>query len=264
MPRLVVVGGGQMGTALVRGLCAAGWDPASVTVVEVDAARRHQLADALPGVTPASVPVPAEGAVLAVKPDVARQAAGALAGVSVPRWLSIMAGVTLARLQSWAGPQVAVVRAMPNTPALLGAGMTAIAAGAAAGEGDLAWAEELLGAVGQVVRVAEGALDAVTALSGSGPAYVFLLAEAMAAAGMEQGLDPELSRRLALATVAGAGRLLAQPEADPAALRAQVTSPGGTTEAALAVLEAAGLRQALSRAVAAAAERSRQLGAEPD
>jgi len=252
-----------MGTALVRGLCDAGWDAASVSVIEVDEARRAALGGALPGVTLASTPVAAEGAVLAVKPQSAKEAARDLAAVQVPRWLSIMAGVTLERLQSWAGPQVAVVRAMPNTPALVGAGMTAIAAGANAKEDDLAWAEELLGAVGQVVRVPEEALDAVTAVSGSGPAYVFLLADAMAAAGVEQGLDPELSRRLALATVAGAGRLLAEPGADPAALRAQVTSPGGTTEAALSVLEAAGLRQDIVRAVAAAAERSRQIGAEP-
>lgn len=252
-----------MGTALVRGLCSAGWDATSVTVVEVDEARRAQLAGALPGVTLAEAPLSAEGAVLAVKPQSAKEAARALAAVAAPRWLSIMAGVTLQRLQSWAGPQVAVVRAMPNTPALVGAGMTAIAAGDGAGEEDMAWAEALLGAVGQVVRVPEGAMDAVTAVSGSGPAYVFLLAEALAAAGEEQGLDPELSRRLALATVAGAGRLLAEPGADPAALRAQVTSPGGTTEAALSVLEAAGLSPALARAVAAAAERSRQIGTEP-
>lgn len=252
-----------MGTALVRGLCSGGWNPATVTVVEVDVTRRHELAASLPDVTVRSTPVDGEGAVLAVKPHSAEEAARALAAVSVPRWLSIMAGVTLARIESWAGPHVAVVRAMPNTPALVGAAMTAIASGSAAGQDDLDWAEGLLGAVGEVVRVPEQALDAVTAVSGSGPAYVFLLAEAMAAAGVAQGLDPELSRHLALSTVAGAGRLLAQPGADPASLRAQVTSPGGTTEAALSVLETAGFGRALAEAVEAAAARSRQLGAEP-
>jgi pyrroline-5-carboxylate reductase len=261
--RLVVVGGGRMGTAIVRGLGAAGWDLGSVTVVEVDPGRRAELARALPGVGVVSGPVPAEGAVLAVKPQSAEEAARALAAAAVPRWLSIMAGVTLGRLRSWAGPAVALVRAMPNTPALVGEAVSAVSAGPGAAEADLQWAEAVLGAVGQVVRVPEEALDAVTAVSGSGPAYVFLLAEALAEAGAEQGLDPGLSLRLALATVAGAGRLLAQPGADPRWLRAQVTSPGGTTEAAVAVLEEAGLRRAVAAAVEAAARRSRDLGAEP-
>lgn len=259
-PRLVVVGGGRMGTALVQGLGAAGWDLSEITVVEVDAERRAALAAELPPVAVVPEPVSAAGALIAVKPSAADAACRALAVASVPRWLSIMAGVPIARLEGWAGSGVAVVRAMPNTPALLRAGISALSAGSAATEADLAWAEEVLGSVGEVVRVDEPALDAVTGVSGSGPAYVFLVTEALAQAGERAGLDPEVSRRLAVQTVVGAGRLLAESGAGPEALRAQVTSPGGTTEAAIALMESAGLQAMFDRAVAVAAERSRQLG----
>ena len=260
--RLLVLGGGNMGGALVQGLLSSGWPAASLAVAEADAGRRRALAERLPGVRVVGEPVDAEGAVVAVKPQSAEPACRALASVSAPRWLSIMAGIPLARLEGWAGPEVAVVRAMPNTPALVGAGITAVAAGARAAEPELAWAEEVLGAVGEVVRVAEADLDAVTAVSGSGPAYVFLLAEARAEAGAGAGIEAALAQRLARATVAGAGRLLAEPGADPRALRAQVTSPGGTTEAAVAAFEDGGLRLLVARAVAAAAERSRSLANE--
>jgi pyrroline-5-carboxylate reductase len=229
-------------------------------LAEVDPARRTQIASEVPGSAVTAEPVAADGAVLAVKPAGAEPACLALAATETSRWLSIMAGVPLARLESWAGTDVAVVRAMPNTAALVGAGMAAVSPGARAGEADLAWAEEVLGAVGQVVRVPEAELDAVTGVSGSGPAYVFLLAEALAGAGVAAGLSPAVSHRLAAATVVGAGRLLAETGAEPEALRAQVTSPGGTTEAALSVFEAGGLRRLVADAVAAAAERSRQLG----
>ncbi len=258
--RLCIVGGGRMGSALVRGLCAAGWDPASIVVAEIEAGRRAQLADEVPGVVVGSEPVEADGAVVAVKPAVAREACRALAATGTGRWLSIMAGVPLARLESWAGAGVAVVRAMPNTPALVGAGVAAVSAGPGVAESDLAWAEEVLGAVGRVVRVEEADLDAVTAVSGSGPAYVFLLAEALGQAGSALGLAPAVSLELAVRTVAGAARLLDVTGTPPEVLRAQVTSPGGTTEAALAVLEEGGLRRLLARAVEAAAERSREMG----
>ncbi|MHB8681511.1 MAG: pyrroline-5-carboxylate reductase [Acidimicrobiales bacterium] len=261
-PRLLVVGGGRMGAALVSGLCAASWDAGDIAVAEVDDRRRGALAEELPGVAVVEAPVSADGAVIAVKPAGAEVACRALAAAGVPRWLSIMAGIPLARIQRW-GPGTAVVRAMPNTPALVGAGMSAVAAGSLAGELDLQWAEEILGAVGEVVRVEEAEIDAVTGVSGSGPAYVFLVAEALAEAGVEAGLDPELSRRLAVQTVVGAGRLLEAGQA-PEALRAQVTSPGGTTEAAIAVLEEAGLRGAFQAAVARAAARSKELGAGTD
>lgn len=256
-PRLVVIGGGRMGTALVGGLVAAGWDPASVAVVEADAGRRSVVAGSLPGVSVTDRPAAAEGAVVAVKPGDGEGACRALAGVAPTRVLSIMAGVRLARLESWLGPAVAVVRAMPNTPALVGAGVSAVAGGSGATPADMAWAEEILGAVGRVVRLEEDSLDAATGLSGSGPAYVFLVAEALIAAGVAAGLTPDVSRTLTLETIAGAGRLLTETGEEPETLRAQVTSPGGTTEAGLAVLEEAGLRRAFEAAVAAATERSR-------
>jgi pyrroline-5-carboxylate reductase len=258
-PRLVVIGGGRMGTALVGGLVASGWDAADVVVVEADAGRRSELTESLPGVSVADAPLSADGAVVAVKPGDGEAACRALAATGPDRVLSIMAGVRLARLQSWLGSDVAVVRAMPNTPALVGAGVSALAGGERAGEADVRWAEEILGAVGQVVRLEEPDLDAATGLSGSGPAYVFLVAEALVDAGVAVGLDPQVSRTLALETVAGAARLLAETGEEPQILRAQVTSPGGTTEAGLARLEQNGLRKAFEEAVRAATERSRTL-----
>jgi pyrroline-5-carboxylate reductase len=203
--------------------------------------------------------VAAEGAVVAVKPGDGEEACRSLAAVGTARVLSIMAGVRLERLESWLGPGVAVVRAMPNTPALVGAGVSALAGGEGAGEADVTWAEEILGSVGRVVRMAEGSLDAATGLSGSGPAYIFLVAEALIDAGVGVGLDPEVSRTLAIETLAGSARLLVETGENPTALRAQVTSPGGTTEAGVARLEANGLRRAFDEAVRAATERSRAM-----
>ena len=259
-PRLVVVGGGRMGGALVGGLLAAGWSAGDIVVVEASEDRRAQLAGELPGVRVEPEPVAGAGAVVAVKPTQGEAACRALAVCAPPRVLSIMAGVTLADLVDWLGPGRAVLRSMPNTPALVRAGVSALSGAPGVAEDDLRWAEEVLGAVGRVVRVPEADLDAVTGLSGSGPAYVFLVAEALVAAGVVAGLSPEVSETLALTTVAGAGRLLLETGEAPEALRAQVTSPGGTTEAGVAVLEAEGLRDAVTAAVAAATARSRELG----
>jgi pyrroline-5-carboxylate reductase len=174
--------------------------------------------------------------------------------------LSVAAGVTTRAIESAAGRPLPVVRAMPNTPALVGAGASAISAGSTAGEEELAWAEEILGAVGVVVRVPESALDAVTGLSGSGPAYVFLVAEAMAEAGVLGGLPRDVAETLAFQTLLGSARLLIDSGDTPAALRAAVTSPGGTTAAGLRELERHGVRAAFLDAVMAATERSRELG----
>jgi pyrroline-5-carboxylate reductase len=174
--------------------------------------------------------------------------------------LSIAAGVTLARLESWLPDGTAVVRAMPNTPALVGAGAAAIAGGTLATEADIAWARQVLEAVGTVVELPESALDAVTGLSGSGPAYVFLLAEALIDAGVLVGLPRPVAKQLAVQTLLGAAKLMAETGDEPSALRAAVTSPGGTTAAGLRALEAAGVRHAVLDAVTAAAERSRALG----
>jgi pyrroline-5-carboxylate reductase len=255
-PRLVVMGGGRMGAALVGGLLASGWEAHSITVVEADDSRRRALAEIVPGVVTTTEPVPAEGAVVAVKPTDGEAACRPLGATGTGRVLSIMAGVRLSSLEQWLGPQAAVVRAMPNTPALVGAGMSALAGGTQADEAALAWAENILGSVGRVVRLEEAELDAATGLSGSGPAYVFLVAEALIEAGTAVGLDREVSRTLAIQTVVGAGRLLAETGEEPAVLRAQVTSPGGTTEAGLAKLEENGLRRAFEDAVKAATARS--------
>jgi pyrroline-5-carboxylate reductase len=174
--------------------------------------------------------------------------------------LSIAAGVTLRTLEEALPAGAPVVRAMPNTPALIGAGAAAIAAGSSAGEDDLAWAERVLGSVGTVARVPESLLDAVTGLSGSGPAYVFLVAEALIEGGVLAGLPRPVSSSLAVQTLLGAARLLAESGDGPEALRAAVTSPGGTTAAGLRALERAGVRSAFLDAVMDATERSRELG----
>ncbi|HEX7277366.1 MAG TPA: pyrroline-5-carboxylate reductase dimerization domain-containing protein, partial [Acidimicrobiales bacterium] len=187
--RLAIVGGGRMGEALVAGLLQAGWaGPGDMVVVEPVAARRAELASRFPGLAVSEAAVDADGAVLAVKPGDAEAACRAVAAAGAGRVLSIMAGVPTARIQAWLGSDVPVVRAMPNTPALVGAGAAAIAAGPTAADADLDWAEGILGAVGAVQRVPESALDAVTGLSGSGPAYVFLVAEALIEAGVLNGL----------------------------------------------------------------------------
>jgi pyrroline-5-carboxylate reductase len=263
----MVVGGGKMGEALVAGLIRTGWAaPDALAVVETDAARRVQLAAQHQGVqvvdSPAAVTGSARsgGAVLAVKPGDAERACASLQAAGSTRVLSIVAGVTLRSLQSWLGGSTAVVRAMPNTPAVVGAGAAAIAGGQTAAVEDLAWAQSVLEAVGTVAVVSEPALDAVTGLSGSGPAYVFLLAEALIDAGVLVGLSRPVAKQLAVQTLLGSARLLAETGDEPALLRAAVTSPGGTTAAGLLALEAGGMRHAVMEAVAAATRRSEELG----
>ncbi len=249
-----------MGEALLAGLLDRGWaEPGDLGVVEALADRRAELTERFAGVAVTDTPGAAEGTVVAVKPgDVA--AACAALGAAGGRVLSIAAGVRLADLEAALPPGTPVVRAMPNTPALVGAGAAAIAGGSAAGDDDLAWAEEVLGAVGTVVRVSEPLLDAVTGLSGSGPAYVFLVAEALVDAGVLVGLPRPVASELAVQTLLGSARLLAESDDGPEALRAAVTSPGGTTAAGLRALEQAGVRSAFLDAVVAATERSRELG----
>jgi pyrroline-5-carboxylate reductase len=254
--RLLIVGGGRMGEALLGGLLNAGWT--DLGVVEKVDDRRRELESRFPTVRVLRECEASDGAVLAVKPNDVRAACESLAGTK--RVLSIAAGVPISALEDALGTGVAVVRAMPNTPALVGAGAAAIAPGTAAGDDDLAWAESVLGAVGAVVRVPEPLLDAVTGLSGSGPAYVFLVAEALIDAGVLAGLPREVSAALTVQTLLGSARLLAETGDTPEALRAAVTSPGGTTAAGLRALEAAGVRAAFLDAVQAATARSRELG----
>jgi pyrroline-5-carboxylate reductase len=265
MQRLALLGGGRMGEALVAGLVDAGWEPDALAIAEVDAERRHVLEARFPGarVVPSAAWAVAdtECVIVAVKPaDVPaalEQAAPSLAGDALV--ISIAAGVRLATVEG-AAPGRPVVRAMPNTPALVGLAATAISPGAHATELHLETAERILGAVGVVVRVPEDHLDAVTGLSGSGPAYVFLVAEAMIEAGVLAGLPRPTADALVRQTLLGSATLLATGDDPPEALRAAVTSPGGTTAAGLHVLEARGVRAALLDAVEAAAARSRALG----
>ncbi len=260
MTKLLLLGGGQMGSALLSGLIESGLLAAEdCAVCEVREEAQEVLRARFPGVSVQGTPSPAESVVIAVKPADVEAACRSLQQVGCRRVLSIAAGVPTSTLEGVLGSEVAVVRAMPNTPALVGAGASAIAAGATAGDEDLDWAEEVLGAVGLVVRLPERQLDAVTGLSGSGPAYIFLVAEALIDAGVLVGLSREVARLLATQTILGSARLLSESGDSAEQLRAAVTSPGGTTAAALQVLERAGLRGTFLDAVLAAADRARAL-----
>lgn len=248
-----------MGAALVGGLLNAGWSATDLAVVEVLANRAEQLRADFPGVGVTDAVPPCAAAVIAVKPPDVAAACTSAAAAGATRILSIAAGIPLATLQAAAGPTVAVVRAMPNTPSLVGQGAAAISAGRAATDADMAWAEEILGSVGTVVRVPETELDAVTGLAGSGPAYLFLIAESLIAAGVAAGLTQANSEALVTQLFVGSAALL-QKRGDPAELRRMVTSPGGTTAAGLRVLDERGVREAFLDAVIAAKARSEELG----
>lgn len=259
--RLQFVGGGKMGEALLGGLIAEGWaQPEELAVVETLAPRRRELRDRYPRTLVSDAPQAGVDAVLAVKPDDVESAARSLSALAPPRVLSIAAGVRTDTLERWLGGGARVVRAMPNTPALVGFGASAVAPGVSASADDVSWAVDVLSSVGDVEVTVEGQLDAVTGLSGSGPAYVFLVAEALIAAGAAEGLAPEVADGLVRQTIRGAGELLVRSDAAPAALRADVTSPGGTTAEGVRVLEQEGVAKAFAAAVAAATQRSVELG----
>jgi pyrroline-5-carboxylate reductase len=193
------------------------------------------------------------------------EALAPLAGTAKPLVISIAAGITSAQLERWLGGHVAVVRTMPNTPALLGAGVTGLFANERVDGAGRAASEALLSSVGRTVWIErEGVMDAVTAVSGSGPAYVFLLAEAMQAAAEAEGLPADAARVLTLQTVLGAARMLTESDEQAVELRRRVTSPGGTTQAAIETLEAGGFRGLVAQAIHAATERGRQLSAAND
>lgn len=262
---LVLLGCGKMGSALLEGWLARGLPPSAFSVLEPSPSPRLEALAAQGLGLNAGLPADPAIAVLAVKPQMMGAALPRLAsfGNGATVFLSIAAGTPIRAFEAVLGPRTPILRAMPNTPAAVGRGITALVANAAATEDHLALAETLMAAVGQTVRLAtEDQMDAVTALSGSGPAYVFLLIEALAAAGEAEGLAPDLALHLARATVAGAGHLAETAPESPARLRINVTSPGGTTAAALEVLQAepGGLPCLIRRAVAAAAARSRALG----
>jgi pyrroline-5-carboxylate reductase len=259
---ILLVGFGNMGQALVRGWLAKGVAPRAIHVVDPAPAARAVAASL--GVDAGErVEAPAGVVVFAVKPNQLAAALTDSAPSPTTVYLSIAAGKTLAQLEAGLGAGTAIVRAMPNTPAAIGKGMTVLVANSAASAVQRAVCADLLAAVGAVAWVEdERDMDAVTAVSGSGPAYVFLLIECLERAGTEAGLTPELARQLALATVAGAGAYAEVAGEPPAELRRRVTSPGGTTQAALAVLGSEhGLADLVGRAVRAAAARSRELSA---
>lgn len=250
-----------MGEALLGGLLTAGWAPAGdIGVVEPADDRAEELRAAHPGVQVLAEPVAADGVVLAVKPHLVAEVARSIASLQIPRVLSIAAGVHTETVEAALPGGGAVIRAMPNTPALVATGATAITPGVGATDADLDWAAELLGTVGTVVRITEDAMDAVTGLSGSGPAYVFLVAEALVEAGVLNGLDRATATTLANQTLLGAATMLIRTGRDAAALRADVTSPGGTTAAGLSALEHAGVRAAFADAVTRATHRAGELG----
>ena len=258
---VTLLGCGKMGGAMLEGWLAGGLPPEAVTVIDPAPSDRLQaLAGRGLRLNPAEAP-PAAVCLLAVKPQMMEAALPAVAGKAGTLFLSIAAGLSLDWFAARLGP-APLIRAMPNTPAAVGRGITALIGRAAATEALLVLAEALLGAIGETVRLgAEDQMDAVTAVSGSGPAYVFLMIESLAAAGAAQGLPADLAMRLARATVCGAGELAHRAPEAAAQLRVNVTSPGGTTAAALGVLMAEdGLDPLMARAVAAAAARSRELG----
>ena len=278
--RVVFIGGGNMGRALAGGMIAQGRVPSTIDVVEISPEARERMQRDL-GVRTFADPTSAglEDAaviVIAVKPQSMRETARALAPklstpliissalatqLSTPLIISIAAGIRLDDLSRWLNGYQRLVRAMPNTPALIRKGITGLYAHPSVTDQARAAAQEILGAVGDTIWCdREEQIDAITAVSGSGPAYVFYFLEAMIAGAESLGLSSEDARRLAYATASGAIKLAAQSSDSPSVLRAQVTSKGGTTEAALAILEAREVKAALIDAIAEADARARELG----
>ncbi|AWH32318.1 MULTISPECIES: pyrroline-5-carboxylate reductase [Stenotrophomonas] len=268
---ITFIGGGNMARSLIAGLIRQGTAPALIHVAEPVAELRQALADDFGVQThDNAADAAAQGSVwlLAVKPQVLRgvcQSLQALAQQQQPLVVSIAAGITSTQLQRWLGGALPVVRAMPNTPALLGAGVTGLFATAAVSAQQQAQADQVLASAGRTVWIDDEALmDSVTAVSGSGPAYVFLLAEAMEAAGIAQGLPAEAARTLVVQTLLGASRMLDEAGESPAELRRRVTSPNGTTQAAIESFQADGFERLVGKALRAAQQRGQELSAAND
>jgi len=265
---IAFIGGGNMATALVGGMVAHGRAPSGLSIVEPHAEQRAKLAARFPGATlhertTREAIGDATLVVLAVKPQQMRDACAALAPhvAAVPVVLSIAAGTRSGDISRWLGGYARIVRAMPNTPALVGAGISGVWSSPSVGANNRAAAAAILEACGEVVPVdREETLDAVTGVSASGPAYVFYLIESLEAAARAQGFDAASARRLAYATFAGSVKLAASSDEDCATLRARVTSKGGTTERGIAALESAHVREAIAAAVDAATKRATEMG----
>ncbi len=270
-PALAFIGGGNMARSLVGGLVATGVGPGDLRVADPSAPTRAALAAdfGVRAFERAAEAVDGAGTwVFAVKPQVMREVCAGLSGIAQaqrPLVVSIAAGITATQLDRWLGGDLAVVRAMPNTPALLGAGVTGLFANARVDNEGRARADRLLASAGRTVWIDDEArMDAVTATSGSGPAYVFLLAEAMEDAAIAEGLPPDAARTLAQQTLLGAARMLVESGEAPAELRRRVTSPNGTTQAAIEAFEAGGFRDLVARAIRAATQRGGELSAAND
>jgi pyrroline-5-carboxylate reductase len=268
---IAILGGGNMGRALIGGLLKRGASPGSIAIGESSPAQREALGRELHVRAFADNATALERAdivILAVKPQDIATTLGALAAglrSQRPIVLSVAAGVRIGALRQAAGGDLPIVRAMPNRPALVGAGVTGLFAEADVRPHVRRTCEEVMRAVGEVVWVrSEDELDIVTALSGSGPAYYFLLTELMIQAAVDLGLDPAAARTLAVQTLLGSGQLAAASDGDLGRLRAEVTSKGGTTEAALRAYDDAGLRAIVARALGAATQRARELAAQSD
>ena len=267
MLKLGLIGCGKMGGALLRGVeHALGKGSLQVALSDVvpeavNSLRKCLSCKSITG-TPAEIAAASDVIILAVKPADVRALCETLAEVKGSRlYLSIAAGISILNLEAWLGGKQRVIRSMPNTPALVGKGAAAFARGSKTTVKDAALATKILGAVGTADEVAEKLLDAVTGLSGSGPAYIYTVIEALADGGVLMGLPRATALRLAAQTVAGAAEMVLETGKHPAALRDEVTSPGGTTIAALEKLEQHGLRNAMIQAVRAATEKSKALGA---
>lgn len=262
---ITFIGGGNMASALISGLANPPRSDLAIRVVDPSAAARERLQATFGVSAHTDAVAAARGAdvvLLAIKPQTMPQVLRQLAGQVAPGQLllSIAAGITIATLEENLGSDVAVVRCMPNTPALIGHGITGMTAGRNCSARQRALAEEIMGAAGEVVWLDDEALmDAVTAVSGTGPAYFFLLTEVLARTARELGLPPHTADRLAAITCFGAGAMVATSPDEAEELRRRVTSPGGTTEAAMAILERGGFRELMSAAIRAAEARSREL-----
>ncbi|WP_427006294.1 pyrroline-5-carboxylate reductase [Pseudarthrobacter sp. H2] len=269
--RIAFLGCGSMNEAILAGLIEGGTDPADIVATVRRAERAAELAERHHGITaiagdeePDNNKDAATGSgvvILGVKPvgiaDLAREISGSLSPGTIV--ISVAAAVSLAQLEGALPAGQPVIRTMPNTPARLGRGVVSVSPGTHCSAAQLQSAKDILSAVGTVVEVPEVQVDALSAISGSGPAYAFYLAEAMAAAGVELGLDPDLAMLLARETVAGAGMMLTEPGADPAALRKAVTSPNGTTERAIATFDERGLPAIIADGARAAAARAAEI-----
>lgn len=262
--KLGFIGGGNMAAAMIGGLLQTDFPAGDITVVEPAAARRDWLVGEFAVAVEASAQVAtqADVVILAVKPQQLREVLQALPALRPDQLVvSIAAGVRAGDISRWLNGHAAVIRAMPNTPALVGAGMTGLFAMPGVSEAQKTQAARVMAAVGSLVWVeTEAAIDAVTAISGSGPAYVFLFIEALEQAGIELGLSAETARALSLSTFFGAATLALRGDTPPAELRARVTSKGGTTERGLLALEAGQVRAAISQAAQAAAARAAEMG----